>query len=154
MPAPGLTSLAICDDPFLLVAPAGHRLAGNGLARLSELRRSEVLLLEDGHCLREQALELCHENGARELGDVSATSLRTLLGLVGAGLGVTLLPTMARAEAECLKGLVLRSFKEPAPKRSIGLVWRSASSRSAEFLMLGETLRQSLPAGLPHLAAR
>ncbi|MGQ0553025.1 MAG: LysR substrate-binding domain-containing protein [Planctomycetota bacterium] len=147
IPAPGLTSLPLCDDPFLLVAPAGHRLAGSGPARLSELRRSEVLLLEDGHCLRDQALALCHENGARELGDASATSLRTLLGLVGAGLGVTLLPAMARAEAECLKGLVVRSFKEPAPKRRIGLVWRSTSSRSVEFLMLGEIFRVAFPAG-------
>ena len=143
--AAGLASVPVCADPFLLAAPHGHRLAGKGPVRLSELRREEVLLLEDGHCLRDQALELCGEAGAHEAADVRATSLRTLTRLVAAGLGVTLLPAIARDEAG--EGVVLREFREPAPKRTLGLCWRASSSRERDFLLLAEAARGALPAG-------
>jgi LysR family hydrogen peroxide-inducible transcriptional activator len=142
----GLASVPLFDDPFLLAVPRGHRLAGKTPARLSDLRRAEVLLLEDGHCLRDQALALCGEAGAEEAGDVRATSLRTLTRLVAAGLGVTLLPALARDEAA--DGVQLRVFKAPAPGRTIGLVWRAASARTAEFLMLAEVVRGALPGGV------
>jgi len=142
----GLASVPLFDDPFLLAVPRGHRLSGKAPARLSDLKRAEVLLLEDGHCLRDQALALCGEAGAEEAGDVRATSLRTLTRLVAAGLGVTLLPTLARDEAA--DGVQVREFKAPAPGRTIGLVWRAASARVAEFLMLAEALRTALPEGV------
>ncbi len=143
----GLASVPLFDDPFLLAAPRGHRLAGKGPARLAELRRQEVLLLDDGHCLRDQALALCGEAGAHEAGDVRATSLRTLMRLVEAGVGVTLLPALARDEAD-ERRVVLRPFRAPAPGRTIGLVWRSSSARASEFLLLAETVRGALPEGV------
>jgi LysR family hydrogen peroxide-inducible transcriptional activator len=142
----GLASVPVGDDPFLLAAPHGHRLAGKGPVRLSELRREEVLLLEDGHCLRDQALELRGDAGAAEAQDVRATSLHTLARLVAGGLGVTLLPAIARDEAT--DGIVLREFKAPAPGRTLGLCWRASSSRGRDFLLLAETLRGVLPAGV------
>jgi len=152
VPAPGLSSVPLCDDPFLLAVPAGHRLAVRGPARLAELKREDVLLLEDGHCLRSQALELCTRAGAREQDDVTATSLGTLVRLVGEGLGVTLLPSLARDELGACTGgtaaVLLREFRAPAPKRTLGLVWRAASARGADFLALAETIRAGLPPGV------
>lgn len=144
--AAGLSSVPLCEDPFLLAAPRGHRLAAKGPARLSDLRREEVLLLEDGHCLRDQALALCGEAGASEAQDVRATSLRTLARLVATGLGVTLLPALARDEAA--DGVVLRPFRAPAPGRTLGLCWRASSARGRDFLLLAETLRGVLPDGV------
>jgi LysR family hydrogen peroxide-inducible transcriptional activator len=143
--AQGLASLPLCRDPFLLAAPAGHALArGRSKLRLSQLRRAEVLLLDEGHCLRDQALALCSEAGASEAQDVRATSLRTLLRLVAAGFGVTLLPALARDEAG--PGVVLREFAAPVPERTLGLCWRRQASREADVLLLAETLRGGLPA--------
>jgi LysR family hydrogen peroxide-inducible transcriptional activator len=144
----GLQAVPLFEDPFLLAAPRDHRLAGRAPARLSELRREEVMLLDDGHCLREQALELCGEAGAHEAGDVRATSLRTLTRLVAEGLGITLLPALARDEVPPDAPVSLRSFRAPAPSRTIGLVWRSTSTRAAEFLLLAETARGALPDGV------
>jgi LysR family transcriptional regulator, hydrogen peroxide-inducible genes activator len=143
----GLTSVPVGEDPFLLAAPRGHALAAKGSARLSELRREEVLLLDDGHCLRDQALAICGEAGARETEDVRATSLHTLVRLVAAGLGVTLLPALAADEAQGER-VVLRPFRHPAPGRTLGLTWRASSSRAGEFLLLAETLRTALPEGV------
>jgi LysR family hydrogen peroxide-inducible transcriptional activator len=144
----GLQAVPLFEDPFLLAAPRGHALAGRGPARLSELRREEVMLLDEGHCLRDQALELCGEAGAQEAGDVRATSLRTLTKLVAEGLGITLLPALAREEVTDGLPVTLRPFREPAPSRTIGLAWRSTSTRAAEFLLLAETLRAALPEGV------
>jgi len=144
---PGLTAVPLADDAFLLAVPRGHRLAGKGPARLADLRREEVMLLEEGHCLRDQALAICAEAGARETEDVRATSLHTLLRLVAAGLGVTLLPALARDEATGER-VQLRAFRDPAPGRTLGLVWRTSSARAGDFLLLAETLRAALPAGV------
>jgi LysR family hydrogen peroxide-inducible transcriptional activator len=124
-----------------------------------------VLLLEEGHCLREQALQICREAGATEVGDVRATSLTTLLQMVAGGLGITLLPAIASPDAGAgaerdgrgqpergaaggtrVEGVVVRPIV-PAPTRTIGLVWRATSPRAPEFVMLAETLRRGLPPG-------
>ncbi len=144
---PGLASVPVGEDPFLLAVPRGHKLAAKGPARLADLRREEVLLLEDGHCLRDQALALCGEAGAQETEDVRATSLHTLVRLVAAGLGITLLPALARDEAEGER-VVLRPFRDPPPGRTLGLAWRASSSRAGDFLLLADTLREALPAGV------
>jgi len=167
----GFSTLPLFDDPFLLAAPAGHRLASRARVKPGDLRREGVLLLEEGHCLREQALQICREAGASEVGDVRATSLTTLLQMVAGGLGITLLPAIAspdaaRAEGERdgrgrgagaggadaapggtrVEGVVVRPIL-PAPTRTIGLVWRATSPRAPEFVMLAETLRRGLPPG-------
>lgn len=149
---PGLQAVPLFEDPFLLAAPRSHRLAGRGPAKLSELRREEVMLLDEGHCLRDQALELCGEAGAQEAGDVRATSLRTLTRLVAEGFGITLLPALAQDEVTDGLPVTLRPFRAPAPSRTIGLVWRATSTRASEFLLLAETARGALPDGVTALS--
>ena len=106
-----------------------------------------MLLLDEGHCLRDQALALCAEAGAHETEDVRATSLHTLVRLVAAGLGVTLLPALARDEAAGER-VQLRPFRDPAPGRTLALAWRTSSARAGDFLLLAETLRAALPEGV------
>jgi len=138
-----LESLRLFDEPFLLVAPTGHRLARGRTASISEaqLAGEDVLLLAEGHCLRDQALRVCSSAGAHASGRVQATSLGTLLQMVANGLGVTLVPESAVAvELRGALGLEVRKLRRPAPGRTIGLVWRAHSPRAAEFAQLGELL--------------
>lgn len=136
-------SFPIFREPFLLAAPRGHPLArGRGGVRTADLRDEAVLLLEDGHCLRDQALDVCRQAGARESEQVRAASLTTLVQMVAGGLGVTLLPESAvEVEARGLE-IAVRPFRDPAPSREIGLVWRRTSARVDEFRLLGERLRR------------
>jgi LysR family hydrogen peroxide-inducible transcriptional activator len=115
-------------DPFVLAVPASHPLAADdGPVRAEVLRGERVLLLEDGHCLRAQALEVCSRARAEELG-FRATSLPTLVQMVGAGAGVTLLPAMA-AEVERRRAeLRVRPFAPPAPARHVVLASRRGSA--------------------------
>jgi LysR family hydrogen peroxide-inducible transcriptional activator len=92
LPQKGFASRPLFDEPFLLVAPAGHALARKASVKKADLRRQPLLLLDDGHCLREQALSFCDGTGVTPVSDVRAASLATLVQLVAAGLGVTLLP--------------------------------------------------------------
>jgi LysR family hydrogen peroxide-inducible transcriptional activator len=101
-----------------------------------------VLLLEDGHCLRDQALAACERGGAVESMEVRATSLPTLVQMVAGGLGVTLLPEAAAAALVQPKGPVaMAAFGNPVPGRTLGLAWRTSSARLREFRMLAEPLR-------------
>ncbi len=129
---------ALFEDPFVAALPATHRLASRESLHETDLAGEPVLLLDDGHCLRDQALSVCQQAGAAEWGDFRATSLGTLVQMVQGGMGLTLLPSMAvPVEAG---GLVVRSFSTPAPLRTIGLAWRATSSRAEEFRLLGEAL--------------
>lgn len=145
---PGFESFEIGREPFLLAAPPGHRLAQRAGRRVGpeDLAGETVLLLEDGHCLREQALSVCRERGAREAEGVRAGGLSTLVQMVEGGLGVTLLPASA-AGVEGRGGLALLRFRAPEPSRTLGLVWRKASPRGDEFRSLGELLRRSVGRG-------
>jgi LysR family hydrogen peroxide-inducible transcriptional activator len=138
---PALECFALGREPFLLAVPPGHRLAKRAGRRVGaeELRDETVLLLEDGHCLRDQALSVCRERGAHEAEGVRAGGLSTLTQMVEGGLGVTLLPASAAA-VEGRGGIGLLRFRTPEPSRELGLVWRKASSRGAEFRTLGELL--------------
>jgi len=143
----GAISCTVIKDEFVLAVPAGHRLAGRGKVRESELGGESVLLLDDGHCLRDQALSVCALAGADELGDLRATSLSTLAQMVAGGLGVTLLPSVAVAvEAVAARNLVIRKFIRPAPSRTIGLAWRSTSPHGQVFQqrakLMGACLRR------------
>jgi LysR family hydrogen peroxide-inducible transcriptional activator len=123
-----LEAVAVGEDPFVLAAPPGHPLArAAGPLRPADLRGAEVLLLDDGHCLRDQALEVCGRARAREL-DFRATSLPTLVQMVAGGAGVTLLPALAAALEAARAGLVLRPFAPPAPARTLVVAWRRRSS--------------------------
>jgi len=143
-----LERLPLYRDPFVLAVPAGHGLAGRKTVREQELEGEDVLLLEDGHCLRDQALSICDRVGARELGDFRATSLNTLVRMVAGGTGVTLLPTMAlTVELRPQDGVVTVPFAA-RQARTIGLVWRPSTPRRAAFELVGEVFAQHAPRGV------
>ena len=144
--AEGLIETPLFDDRFLLAAPEGRSLDGLGAVDLrpEDLRPERLLLLDEGHCLADQALSVCGlQRGAARL-DLRASSLGTLARLVAGGFGVTLLPELAaRTEAAAAPGLTLRRFAEPQPARSVGLVRRALSVDDGWFADLAELLREA-----------
>ena len=137
-----LETLALCRDRFVVAVPAAHALAKRSSVTQRDLRGEEVLLLEDGHCLRDQALEVCRSAGATEVGDFRAASLGTLTEMVANGIGVTLLPRLAVAAPRSLpREVVIRPFRAPEPYRTIGLAWRRTSPRKRDFQLLGDVIR-------------
>lgn len=138
------------DEDFVLAVPSDHPLAGSGRPiDLASLAGEELLLLEEGHCLRAQALSVCRLNGASERSGFRATSLETLRQMVAAGVGITLLPELAVHEpVPAYDGVSLRRFRAPRPSRSVAMFWRTTSP-FAEFLpeLAGEVRRAvgSLP---------
>ena len=126
----GLETRALYEEPFVLAAPAGHPLAQKSQVKTDDLQGATLLLLEDGHCLRDQALDVCSRAGMHEKQDFRATSLETLRQMVASGVGVTLLPELAtRGAYGAARGVVVRPFVKPAPQRRIGIVWRRTSAR-------------------------
>lgn len=136
-------TVRLFDDPFLLALPAGHALAARAHVTEADLHGEVILLLEEGHCLRAQALSFCERAATPEhdVAGFAATSLPTLLEMVAAGLGVTLIPEMAVASATASGGeLVFRPFAGTPPQRSIALGWRAHSPRRGEYELLAEVL--------------
>ncbi len=130
----------LAKDEFVLAMAHSHRLAGSRRRiAVEELAQEEILLLDDGHCLSEQALSFCARTSAKELG-YRATSLATLTEMVAAGSGVTLLPTLALALEARADRLATRQFKKPAPARTIALVWRKNSALQPALQQAAETL--------------
>ena len=131
----------IGSDVFVLATPEGHPL-GTKSARVkpSELEDACVLLLNEGHCFREQALIFCSHAKAHEI-EFRATSLSTLAQMVAGGAGVTLLPELAVATEAKRAKLSIRHFARPAPKRTIALVWRKRSPLGSAFRQLAMTAR-------------
>lgn len=150
---PDIVSLALFEDAFLLAVPAEGMLARERAARPELLEREDLLLLEDGHCLRDQALKVCANVDPRRLSSYGATSLTTIVQLVANGQGVTLLPELfIEAEGAADSRVRLLRFADPAPKREVGLVWRRSSPRRADIEALGEVVRacrQGLVAKIP-----
>ena len=138
----GLELETLFDEPFVVAVPANNELAKKKVISLSDLENAELLLLEEGHCLREHALEVCALAGAHERVDFHATSMETLRQMVAAGVGVTLMPLLSVkppiAETE---NVVIRRFAKPAPSRTIALVWRSSSALSGFLVELAEALK-------------
>jgi LysR family hydrogen peroxide-inducible transcriptional activator len=136
------TTAPVAREGFIAAAPRGAALIKHR-GRLTErdLEDQTVLLLEDGHCLRDQALEVCKRAGAVESVEVRATSLPTLVQMVAGGLGVTLLPEASVATLVPKHGpIALAEFARPVPGRNIGLAWRTSSGRLREFRLLAETM--------------
>lgn len=130
-------------DPFVLAAPAGHALmVRKSPARISELRDENVLLLDDGHCFREQALAVCSGAKIHEL-EFRATSLPTLAQMVADGAGVTLLPQLAVATEAKRARLAVRPFAAPVPGRTIALVWRRRSPLGQALQRIAGTAREA-----------
>jgi LysR family hydrogen peroxide-inducible transcriptional activator len=126
----GLDSRPLYDEPFAVALPENHRLAKKTHVRVEDLKDETLLLLEDGHCLRDQALAVCSSVGMQEKQDFRATSLETLRQMVATGAGVTLLPELASSGAYGnARGVVLRQFVKPAPVRHVGAVWRKTTAR-------------------------
>ena len=141
----GLASRTLYDEPFTVALPAKHPLADHATVKLQDLAGEKLLLLEDGHCLRDQALELCGRVGLHEGDDYRATSLETLRQMVAAGHGVTLLPGLAAAAAHGdQRSLAIRPFAKPVPKRVVGAVWRKSSARSAVIEALCQVIAQTM----------
>jgi LysR family hydrogen peroxide-inducible transcriptional activator len=134
LPAPqdGLESRTLYEEAFTVALPNHHPLAAKTHIKVQDLKGQTLLLLEDGHCLRDQALEVCSRIDVREAEDFRATSLETLRQMVVAGLGITLLPEMAvESPFGSQRGLTIRQFAKPAPTRTVGAVWRKSSTRAA-----------------------
>jgi LysR family hydrogen peroxide-inducible transcriptional activator len=144
LPVPGdVTTAPIAHEAFLLAAQRhASVLKKRGKLGDHDLDAETVLLLEDGHCLRDQALAVCERGSAVKSMEVRGTSLPTLVQMVAGGMGVTLLPEAAAAALVPPRGAVdLAEFAAPPPGRTLGLVWRTSSARLREFRLLAETLR-------------
>jgi LysR family hydrogen peroxide-inducible transcriptional activator len=133
------------EEPFALALPGTHRLAKRRRVGVEDLQDETLLLLEDGHCLRDQALEVCSRVDVHEAQDYRATSLETLRQMVAAGHGVTLLPELAiAAPIGVTHGLEIRPFDAPAPSRTIGAVWRKSTTRGPAIEAITSTVRAAL----------
>jgi LysR family transcriptional regulator, hydrogen peroxide-inducible genes activator len=140
--AHGIATAVIAEDEFLFLGPEDHPLAKRNDLSPSQLRSEELLLLEDGHCLREHALSACKLAPSKRSSEVGATSLHTLVQMVSGGMGVTLLPKIAIEAAAAGAHLAVRPFTTPIIGRAIGVAWREGGAREDEARMLGDVLRE------------
>src|SRR5690606_33985509 len=111
----------------------------------TQMDADRLLLLEEGHCLREQALSICGTAGKRSLVNFGATSMTTLLQMVSHDMGMTLIPEMAIATETARNDLHIVPFAEPAPSREIGLIWRKSSGRLEDMTALAEAVTACSP---------
>ncbi len=136
------------EEPFILVVPDRHPLSNRRDLTIQDLAHEHLLLLEDGHCLRDKALDVCHLAGAGEKTGFRATSLETLRQMVAANVGITLLPLLAvQPPVAPSQDLNLLPFRAPAPSRRIAMVWRRSSAMS-DFLSKLATVFRELPKDL------
>lgn len=140
------TEQDIFREPFRLAVKKGESLAKLKLINMGNLAKQELLLLEEGHCLREHVLDACILAGVNEKGQYKATSLETLRHMVGEGMGMTLMPELA-VPAKTTKTDMVRylEFSDPKPNRRIGMVYRKNSYREETFLNMIELIKTSLP---------
>jgi LysR family hydrogen peroxide-inducible transcriptional activator len=142
-PADNVKTMSLFRDPFLLACPPSHALAQLESLSTEDLRDQPLLLLEDGHCLREHALEACKLRDSDISVPYQATSLNTIVQMVANGIGLTLLPQMAvNAHITDGTGLHTQGFSGAEVARTIGLMWRVRSPRAHEFRLLGEFIKQ------------
>ena len=148
--------MTLFREPFVVALPAGHRLAGKPQLIERKLSCENVLLLEEGHCMRDQALAICGAHSSDDREELKATSIETLRQMVAAGVGCTLLPILASmpgvgsVNADLVQ---IRPFAGPAPFRTIGLVWRSHYARESTLRALGALICENLPQAVEVLSA-
>jgi LysR family hydrogen peroxide-inducible transcriptional activator len=141
----GIEATELYDEPFTLAVPSTHPLADQERIKVEDLRGETLLLLEDGHCLRDQALEVCSRVRVNEAQDYRATSLETLRQMVAAGHGITLLPELAaETPVGTARGLRVKPFARPAPARTIGAVWRRSTTRGVAIAAIATTIRTAM----------
>ena len=138
----GMDIEVLFEEPFVAAIPASHPLSDKQVISLKDLEGEELLLLEEGHCLRQHALAVCELAGAHERVDFHATSMETLRQMVATNAGVTLMPVLSvKPPIPLTPNIVLRPFAEPAPSRTIALVWRSSSPLGDFLRELAESLK-------------
>ncbi|PCI04140.1 MAG: LysR family transcriptional regulator [Hyphomicrobiales bacterium] len=135
------TEVALFTENFVLVRPSEDE--AKPVPSSDQLREMRLLLLEEGHCFRDQALSFCNVQSAQSWEGLDASSLSTLVQMVGVGLGVTLLPEMAIAVETSSAAVSVAHFKKPEPSRTIGMIWRKTSPLAQQLLQISEVVRQS-----------
>jgi LysR family hydrogen peroxide-inducible transcriptional activator len=138
-----LTNRPLFEDKFLLAVPKNRKLSGRVRATKELIEHEHLLLLEEGHCLRDQALTYCSLQQVDAVNTFGASSLSTIVEMVSASFGITLLPEMAIGVEERGRDITLVRFVEPEPFRTIGLVWRSTSPRTQDFDELGRLVAKA-----------
>jgi len=142
-----VTTQALFSDPFLVAVSKEHEWGARESIELDDLLERDMLLLDEGHCLRDQILPLCKGDDGDEPVGFRATSLATITQMVASGLGITLLPELAvEREASAATNLHLIPFDADGPGRSIGLAWRKSSTRVDEFTALGDAMAKAYAA--------
>ncbi len=141
----GLEARELYNEPFKVLVPERHALSRRERVQMSELEGESLLLLEEGHCLRDQALEVCSRVGLGERQDYSATSLETLRQMVATGAGITLLPQLATEGAYGnARGVAVLPFVKPIPHRQVGAVWRRTSARRPAIEAVCEVIAERI----------
>ncbi|MBH0775144.1 hydrogen peroxide-inducible genes activator [Nocardia bovistercoris] len=143
----GIVEIPLYDEEFVLVAPSGHELAGRVDLTPDSLDALPLLLLDEGHCLRDQTLDLCRSVDAHPaaVGDTRAASLSTVVQCVAGGLGVTLIPQMAVAAETGRAAIDTAHFAAPAPGRTIALAYRASTARAEDYEFLAAIIRAHRP---------
>ncbi len=142
---PGLQEIALFNEAFVLVRPETEE--GKPVPDGEALQKMRLLLLEEGHCFRDQALSFCKMNAAVPREGLDGSSLTTLVQMVGAGLGVTLIPEMAVRVETRSAAVSVSHFNAPQPSRSVGMIWRTSSPLSEKFLGIAEAVREAAVSG-------
>jgi LysR family hydrogen peroxide-inducible transcriptional activator len=138
----GLVQQELYAEPFVVALPSEHRLARRRSLKVQDLDDETLLLLEDGHCLRDQALAVCSHSSMQEKQDFRATSLETLRQMVASGVGITLLPELASQGAYgAARGVTVVPFARPAPVRHVGAAWRKTSARGGAIAAVWRVIR-------------
>ena len=138
----GMEIETLFEEPFVVAMPSSHPLSDKQSVGLKDLEGEELLLLEEGHCLRQHALAVCELSGALERVDFHATSMETLRQMVAANAGVTLMPVLSvKPPIPSTGNITLRPFNSPAPSRTIALVWRNSSPLGGFLRKLAECLK-------------
>jgi LysR family transcriptional regulator, hydrogen peroxide-inducible genes activator len=145
VPLEGLEARTLYEEKFTLAVPSHSPLAKRANVKIDDLTGETLLLLEDGHCLRDQALDVCSRIDVKESEDYRATSLETLRQMVAAGLGITLLPELAtRGPFGSGHGLTVKEFARPVPSRSVGAVWRKSTARTDAIQAVCDAIHSSM----------
>ncbi|MEW5962190.1 MAG: LysR substrate-binding domain-containing protein [Pseudomonadota bacterium] len=140
---PEIETKVLFEDRFLLALPKGRRLSGRVRATREFVEHERLLLLEEGHCLRDQALTYCNLTQSSAVNTFGASSLSTIVEMVSAGMGITLLPEMCLGVETRGRDLKIIRFVEPEPSRSVGLAWRASSPRKRDFHELGRLVGEA-----------
>jgi len=154
VPIHGLVAEPLFFEPFRLACPSDHELAQRQRVGVRDLKRSSLLLMEDGHCLRDQTLSLCDQHPLPNQSRY-ASSLEMLRHMIAAGEGISVIPLLAAAEHTTMQGMIAyREIEESHAGRTIGLVWRSTETRAGDLRDIASFLREGLPAGARRIQSK